>query len=67
MADATTPTIAANAPTGPFASLRNSNYRLYFAGQTVSLTGTWMQATAQAWLVLTLSGSASVLGAIVAL
>lgn len=67
VADATTPTIAANAPTGPFASLRNSNYRLYFAGQTVSLTGTWMQATAQAWLVLTLSGSASVLGAIVAL
>ncbi len=34
---------------------------------TVSMTGSWMQATAQAWLVLTLSGSASVLGLIVAL
>ena len=65
-----TTTTSTNDPgiaSGTFASLRNSNYRLYFAGQAVSLTGTWMQATAQAWLVLTLSGSASVLGAIVAL
>ncbi len=54
-------------PKGALASLSNPNYRLYFAGQTLSLTGTWMQMTAQAWLVLTLSGSASVLGAIVAL
>ncbi|MXP23548.1 MFS transporter [Gordonia sp. HNM0687] len=54
-------------PTGALASLSNPNYRLYFAGQSLSLTGTWMQMTAQAWLVLTLSGSASVLGAIVAL
>ncbi len=54
-------------PTGVFASLRNPNYRLFFAGQAVSLTGTWMQMTAQAWLVLILSGSATTLGAIVAL
>ncbi|MEE4021957.1 MFS transporter [Gordonia sp. PKS22-38] len=53
--------------TGVFASLANPNYRLYFGGQTLSMTGTWMQMTAQAWLVLELSGSASVLGAIVAL
>ncbi|RPA02495.1 MFS transporter [Gordonia sp. OPL2] len=53
--------------TGAFASLSNPNYRLYFFGQALSLVGTWMQATAQAWLVLTLSGSASVLGLIVAL
>lgn len=52
---------------GAFASLSNPNYRLYFTGQAISLIGTWMQATAQAWLVLTLSGSASVLGIIVAL
>ncbi|GAA1481190.1 MFS transporter [Gordonia sinesedis] len=51
---------------GMFASLTNANYRLYFGGQALSLVGTWMQATAQAWLVLTLSGSASVLGVIVA-
>ncbi|QGP86840.1 MFS transporter [Gordonia sp. 135] len=43
------------------------NYRIFFAGMTVSMTGSWMQATAQAWLVLTLSGSASILGLIVAL
>ncbi|MGW0039511.1 MFS transporter [Gordonia sp. NPDC003376] len=52
---------------GMFASFRVRNYRLYFAGQTLSLVGTWMQATAQAWLVLTLSDSAAVLGLIVAL
>ena len=53
--------------TGVFASLSVHNYRLYFGGQAVSLIGTWMQATAQAWLVLTLSGSSSILGLIVAL
>ena len=39
------------------------NYRLFFAGQAVSLVGTWMQPVAQAWLVLQLtairSGSGS--------
>src|SRR5581483_9158597 len=36
-----------------FASLRkHRNYRLYFAGQVVSLSGTWMQDTALPWLVL---------------
>ena len=32
------------------------NYRLFFAGQAVSLVGTWMQQVAQAWLVLELTG-----------
>ncbi|MCR5977602.1 MFS transporter [Gordonia jinghuaiqii] len=50
-----------------FASLRNANYRIYYGGMAVSMTGSWMQATAQAWLVLSLSGSASVLGLVVAL
>ena len=31
------------------------NYRLFFAGQAVSLVGTWMQQVAQAWLVLELT------------
>ncbi|WP_240523996.1 MFS transporter [Gordonia polyisoprenivorans] len=52
---------------GMFASLHIYNYRLYFGGQALSLVGTWMQATAQAWLVLTLSNSSTVLGVIVAL
>lgn len=50
-----------------FAALRNPNYRLYFAGQATSLVGTWMQRTAQSWLVLSLTGSGTALGAVVAL
>ncbi|MGZ8578375.1 MAG: MFS transporter [Actinomycetota bacterium] len=46
-----------------FASLRSSrNFRLYLAGQLVSATGTWMNFTAMAWLVLKLTGSGTALG-----
>ena len=38
------------------AAFKHRNYRLFFAGQTISLIGTWMQQVAQAWLVLELSG-----------
>lgn len=50
-----------------FRSLRVRNYRLWFFGQTVSQTGTWMQATAQGWLVWTLTHSALDLGLTAAL
>src|SRR5205823_7378960 len=50
-----------------FAALSVPNYRRYYVGQAVSLTGTWMQMTAQAWLVLTLTHSGTALGGIVAL
>ena len=50
-----------------FAALSVPNYRRYYAGQSVSLIGTWMQMTAQAWLVLTLTHSSTALGVIVAL
>jgi len=50
-----------------FAALAIPNYRRYFTGQAVSLVGTWMQMTAQAWLVLTLTHSATMLGLVVAL
>jgi MFS family permease len=50
-----------------FAALSVPNYRRYFAGQAVSLIGTWMQMTAQAWLVLSLTHSSAMLGLIVAL
>ena len=50
-----------------FAALSVPNYRLYYSGQAISLIGTWMQMTAQSWLVLTLTHSAAALGAIVAL
>ena len=38
-----------------FSSLRIRNYRLWFVGQTVSQSGTWMQSTAQIWLVFKLT------------
>ena len=44
--------------------LRNRDFRRYWIGQAVSLTGTWMQVMAQGWLVTGLSQSASVLGAL---
>jgi MFS family permease len=40
------------------------NYRLFFAGQAVSLVGTWMQQVAQGWLVLTLTGDPFWLGVV---
>ena len=46
-----------------FASLRKyRNYRLFFTGQVVSVTGTWMQRIAQAWLVLQLTHSPLAVG-----
>jgi MFS family permease len=50
-----------------FSSLSNPNYRKYFLGQTTSLVGTWMQMTAQSWLVFTLTHSATDIGFVVAL
>ena len=50
-----------------FAALAVPNYRRYFLGQATSLIGTWMQMAAQSWLVLSLTGSATALGLIVAL
>ncbi len=49
-----------------FASLRVRNYRRFFVGQAISLVGTWMQTLAQAWLVLQLTGSATMLGVVAA-
>ena len=43
-----------------FRALSVRNYRLYFTGQVLSNTGTWMQRVAQDWLVLTLSGGSGV-------
>ena len=45
-----------------FRALRHRNFQLFIAGQLVSLIGTWMQTTAQLWLVYRKSGSAALLG-----
>jgi MFS family permease len=50
-----------------FSSLRVRNFRLYFIAQLISVSGTWMQAVAQAWLVLHLTGSGVDLGIVVGL
>jgi MFS family permease len=45
-----------------FPALRSRNYRLFFAGQGVSLIGTWMTQIATVWLVYDLTQSAFMLG-----
>jgi len=45
-------------------ALRHRNFQLFFAGQLISLIGTWMQIVAQSWLVYRLTGSALLLGTV---
>src|SRR5580658_9033836 len=45
-----------------FRAFKSRNYRLYFAGQSVSLIGTWMQKTAVSWVVYGLTHSKFMLG-----
>lgn len=54
--------IAQAAHGGTFSALRHRNFRLYFGGQLISITGSWMQALAQGWLVFHLIRSELVLG-----
>jgi MFS family permease len=49
-----------------FAAFAVHNFRLYFGGQVVSVSGAWMQRVAQSWLVLELTGSGVAVGAITA-
>lgn len=49
-----------------FAALKHRNFRLFFVGQLVSLTGSWVQNTAQSWLVYQLTGSKVLLGTVAA-
>ena len=51
----------------PFRVLQaHRNFRLFWIGQTISLTGTWMQQVAQGWLALQLSNSAFIVGLVAA-
>ena len=45
-----------------FRAMQHRNFQLFIAGQLTSLIGTWMQTTAQLWLVYRLTGSAALLG-----
>jgi MFS family permease len=50
-----------------FNSLEVPNYRRYFLGQLISLSGTWMQTVAAIWVVLSLTGSGVAVGLTTAL
>jgi MFS family permease len=50
-----------------FASLSIPNYRRYFVGQIISVSGNWMQTIAEIWLVLSLTGSGVAVGLTTAL
>ncbi len=54
--------LTAKAFKGIFTPLRNRNLSVYLSGQTISLLGTFMQATAQSWVVWQISHSTSALG-----
>ncbi|MCB5292054.1 MFS transporter [Arthrobacter sp. SO3] len=68
--DSTVPPAAGREPGAPpprraadlLRALRVRNFALFWTGQLISGTGTWMQMVAMAWLVLDISGSAAVLG-----
>ena len=45
-----------------FISLREPNYRRYFAGQLASISGNWMQTVAEMWLMVKLTGSGAAVG-----
>ena len=49
-----------------FAAMAVRNYRFYFFGQIISVSGTWMQSLAQAWLVLELTHNGTWVGLVTA-
>ncbi|MEY2482776.1 MAG: hypothetical protein QOK24_1304 [Verrucomicrobiota bacterium] len=49
-----------------FSALKHRNFRLFFSGQLISFTGSWMTTTAQGWLVYQLTGSKALLGIVAA-
>jgi len=59
-------TVQAPARRGTFRALRSRPFRLYFAGQVASASGSFVQQTAIGWLVLKLTGSAAELGLVLA-
>ncbi len=69
IAAATRATAATGSPTVPtsrlrqiFVALHERDFRIFWLGQLVSVTGTWMQTVAQGWLILQLTGSPFILG-----
>lgn len=59
-----TPADSASRLPAVFRAFKHRNFQLFFSGQIISLTGTWMQSVAQSWLVYRLTGSVALLGLI---
>jgi MFS family permease len=59
-----TPTTTISGIKNLLRALRSRNYRLFLAGQSVSMVGTWMQQVAMSWLVYRITGSAFLLGVV---
>src|SRR5438128_10799187 len=51
-----------NAVSSTWRALRHRNFQLFFGGQLISMTGTWMQSVAQSWLVYRMTRSSAILG-----
>lgn len=66
MAGAAVPSLTPDSGSSAFIlrAFRYRNYRLFFSGQIVSVTGTWITTTATSWLVYRLTGSALLLGVV---
>jgi MFS family permease len=58
------PPLSLNTFTRGFSALAVRNYRLFWIGQLISFTGSWMQRTAQDWLVIQLTHSPFALGVV---
>ena len=64
MSDTPVPAEAAVARSGIFTALKHRNYRLFWFGNLVSLTGDWLDQVALNWLVITVTGNPVMLGVV---
>ncbi len=64
MGSTATPAAGSGGLTAAFRALKHRNFRLFFGGQLISLTGTWMQTMALSWLVYRKTGSSLLLGTV---
>ena len=64
MTDSDTSTVPRSGLPATLRALKHRNFQLFFGGQLVSVTGTWMQTVALSWLVYRLTGSTLLLGTV---
>ena len=64
MTDSDTPPVPRSGLPATLRALKHRNFQLFFGGQLISVTGTWMQTVALSWLVYRLTGSTLLLGTV---